>query len=253
MPDVARRHDGDRAAVAGQVGALRARGEGRIGFLEGAPICEAYGIPAIRSTLVATPDEAGLAARALGFPVALKIVSPDIPHKTEIGGVRLGLAAADEVGEAARAMLAAARDQRPAARIVGLLVQRMAPAGALEMLLGTVRDPQFGPTVTLGLGGIWVELVRDTATRLAPLGLREARAMIGELRMAPALRGARGRPPVDLGALAETVCGFAQIAVDVPEIAELEINPLLVAADVTLALDIRGSITDAAGTGGEAR
>jgi succinyl-CoA synthetase beta subunit len=139
-------------------------------------------------------------------------------------------------------MLAAVRERSPAARVVGLLVQEMAPAGALEMLLGAVRDPQFGPTVTVGLGGIWVEVVRDTATRLAPLEPREARAMLGALRMAPALRGARGRPPVDLGRLAETVCRFAQIAVDAPEIAELEINPLLVAPDLTLALDIRGSI-----------
>jgi acetyltransferase len=147
-------------------------------------------------------------------------------------------------------MLAAVRDTRPGARIVGLLVQRMGPAGALEMLLGAVRDGQFGATVTVGLGGIWVEVVRDTATRLAPLSPAEAQAMLGELRMAPALRGARGRPPVDLPTLAETVCRFAQIAVDLPEIVELEVNPLLVAADATLALDIRGALAGAAEPGG---
>jgi acetyltransferase len=196
------RFDGDRAAVAAELARLRAAGERRIGFAEGAAICEAYGLAVVRSSMVATPDEASAAARDLGFPVALKIVSPDIPHKTEVGGVRLGLASSGEVGDAARAMLASVRATRPEARIAGLLVQRMAPAGALEMLLGTVSDPQFGPTVTIGLGGIWVEIVKDVATRLAPLSPLEARAMIEGLRMAPALQGARGRPPVDLGRLA---------------------------------------------------
>jgi acetyltransferase len=212
----------------------------RIGFLEGAPLLDAYGMRTIRGSLARTPEEALEVATALGFPVALKIVSPEIPHKSEVGGVRLDLTSADEASAAMAVMLARVRAERPDARIDGVLVQQMAPAGGKEMLLGMVRDPQFGPLVVIGFGGIYVELLKDTVTRLAPLLPSEALAMIEELRMAPALKGARGEPPVDLSALVETICRFAQLVWDFPQIEELEVNPLLVSPAGTIAVDIRG-------------
>jgi acetyltransferase len=133
---------------------------------------------------------------------------------------------------------------RPTARVDGVLVQAMAGAAVAELLLGLVRDPQFGPLVVVGFGGIFVEVLDDTATRLAPVDSAEARAMLEQLRMAPALRGARGRPPADLDALAGVVSRFSRIALDAPDLAELEINPLLAGTDGARALDVRGRIAD---------
>ena len=240
------RFPADRDRAGSVLARLRATGVRRFGFLEGAPLLEAYGLRTVRGALARTPEEALEVAQTLGFPVALKVVSPDIVHKTEVGGVRLGLKSADEVGPAVAVMLARLRADRPDARIDGLLVQQMAPAGGKELLLGTVRDPQFGPLIMIGFGGIYVEILKDTMTRLAPLAPSEALAMVEELRMAPALKGARGEPAVDLGALAETICRFAQLAADFPELAELEVNPLLASPTGTLAVDIRGRLEETA-------
>jgi len=235
----------DRDRGSSLLARLRATGVRRLGFVEGAPLLEAYGIRTVRGALARTPEEAVETAKALGFPVALKIVSPDISHKSEVGGVRLGLKSAEEVGAAMAVMLARVRADRPEARLEGVLVQQMAPAGGKELLLGAVRDAQFGPLVVIGFGGIYVEVLKDTATRLAPLAPSEALQMVEELRMAPALKGARGQPAADLGALAETICRFAQIAADFPEIVELEVNPLLVGPTGTLVVDIRGQLKEA--------
>ncbi|OGK97211.1 MAG: hypothetical protein A3I14_15955 [Candidatus Rokubacteria bacterium RIFCSPLOWO2_02_FULL_73_56] len=231
----------DRAGARAHVDRLAAAGTASLGLLEGAPLLEAYGVPVLGARAVEDGAGAARAARELGGPVALKILSPDISHKTEVGGVRLGVPPA-EAGAAAEALLARVRAARPAARLAGVLVQRMAPPDGLEMLLGAVRDPQFGPLVVLGAGGIYVEVLADTATRLAPLGLGEARAMVDQLRLAPALRGARGRPRADLAALAEAICRFALLVADAPRLLELEVNPLLVGAAGPLAIDVRGRI-----------
>jgi acetyltransferase len=133
---------------------------------------------------------------------------------------------------------------RPRARLEGVLVQAMAGGEETELLLGMVRDPQFGPLVMVGFGGIYVEVLDDTAARLAPLDRAEARRMLDELRMAPALRGARGRPAVDLDALADTICRFAALAAAAPALADLEINPLLVGPAGARALDARGRLAE---------
>jgi succinyl-CoA synthetase beta subunit len=138
------------------------------------------------------------------------------------------------------AMLARVRAQHPDARVDGVLVQRMAPPGGVELLLGAVRDPQFGPIVMIGAGGVFVEILDDTVTRLAPVRAREARRMIEALAIAPILNGARGRPRADLDALADTIARFAALVVAVPDIAELEINPLIAYADGVLGIDVRG-------------
>ena len=220
--------------------ALR-RVKGRVGWSELVPLLTVYRIPVAAGEVAATPDEAAAAATRLGRPVALKVVSPDISHKTDVGGVRLGLATAAAVREAAVAMLARIRQERPAATVGGFLVQPMAPPGK-ELLLGLVRDVQFGPVIVVGFGGIYVEILKDTAARLAPLGLAEALAMLDELRMAPALRGARGELPVDLAALAHVIVRFSRLAADVPELAEMELNPLIAGPAGAVAVDARARL-----------
>lgn len=211
------------------------------GMLELAPLLDAYGIRCAVGSPAVSPEQAGAVAEELGFPVALKILSPDISHKTEVGGVVLGLATHGEVARAAGAMLERVRAARPGAQIQGVLVQPMVRMGK-ELLLGMVRDPQFGPLVMVGLGGIYVEVLDDTAARLAPMARAEALAMLDELRMAPLLRGVRGEPAVDRLALAETICRFGQMAADLPDLAEIEVNPLMAGPDGAVAVDARARL-----------
>jgi acyl-CoA synthetase (NDP forming) len=139
-------------------------------------------------------------------------------------------------------MLDRARRERPQAHITGVLLQPMVPRSR-ELLLGVVRDPQFGPMVVVGLGGIYVEVLNDTSARLAPVTQAEAREMLEELRMAPLLRGVRGELPVDLRALAEAISRFSSLAVDLPDLAEFELNPLMAGPDGVVAVDARATLT----------
>jgi acetate---CoA ligase (ADP-forming) len=221
---------------------LRAAGTARLGLAELTPLLAAYGIPVLAPRLVVSAEEAAAIAAQIGCAVALKIASPDISHKTDVGGVALGLTSPPEVARSAGAMLARVRQQRPDATIQGLVVQPMAPSGR-ELLLGAVHDAQFGPLVVVGFGGIYVEVLRDTAARLAPLSPAEALRMLDELRMAPLLRGVRGEPAVDRAALAETIARFGQLAADCPELVELELNPLVVHATGVVAVDARATLS----------
>jgi len=225
------------AALAG------ARTSGAFGLLEGAPLLEAAGIAVVPARLARSPAEAAEVARTFATPVAIKIVSPDITHKTDVGGVVLGLATPEATAAAAESMLARVARACPQARLDGVLVQAMAGGDAVELLLGMVKDPQFGPLVMVGFGGIFVELLGDIATRLAPVDPTEARVMLTELRMAPALQGFRGRPAADLDALADTVSRFSDLVCSVPDLRELEINPLLATPTGARALDVRGRIS----------
>jgi acetyltransferase len=217
-------------------------GAGRpLGMPELAPLLDAYGIPRLAARVVESAADAAAAAERIGFPIALKIVSPDITHKTEVGGVALRLPDARAVREAAAAMLGRIATERPGAVIRGLLVEAMAAPGK-ELLLGGVRDDQFGPLVMVGLGGIYVEVFADTAARLAPVSPAEALTMLDELKAAPLLRGTRGEPPVDRDALAAVVGRFSQLLVDLPEIREIEINPLTVGPDAVMAVDARACL-----------
>jgi acyl-CoA synthetase (NDP forming) len=208
-----------------------------------APLLAAYRIPCVAARLARSADEAAASAEAIGFPVALKIVSPDITHKTEVGGVALDLGSRAAVQRAAGAMLGRVAATRPTAAIHGVLVQAMAAPGK-EVLLGGVRDPQFGPLVMVGLGGIYVEVFADTAARLAPVAEAEALAMLDELKTASLLRGARGEAPVDLRTLAGIITRFAQLLVDLPELVEVEINPLMVGSGGALAVDARARLSE---------
>jgi acetyltransferase len=214
----------------------------QLGMPDLAPLFDAYGIPRLAARVAESAAAAAAVAEEIGFPVALKIVSPDITHKTEVGGVALGLGDGRAVREAADDILGRVAIERPEAMIRGLLVEAMAAVGK-ELLLGGVRDEQFGPLVMVGFGGIYVEVFADTAARLAPVSSAEALVMLDELKMAPLLRGTRGEPPVDREALATIVGRFSQLLVDLPELAEIEINPLTVGPDGAVAVDARARLS----------
>ncbi len=220
---------------------LRATGVQQLGLLDLAPLLGAYDIPLLMPRVARSADEAAAVAAGLGGPVALKILSPDISHKTDVGGVALGLAGPADVARSAAAMLASVRARRPDAAIEGFLVQPMAVPGK-ELLLGAVRDPQFGPLVMVGFGGVYVEVLRDTATRLAPITPAEADRMLDELQMAALLRGTRGEPPVDRAALTGAIARFARLAADWPDLLEVELNPLVATPSGVVAVDARGTL-----------
>lgn len=207
-----------------------ARREGRPALTEpeAAQVMTAYGVPMAVGRLATDVGEAVAAAEALGYPLALKIVSPDILHKTDAGGVVLGLTGADAVRGAFPRLLEGVRQRCPEARIEGVLVQRMAPSDGHEMLIGMKRDEQFGPVVLAGLGGIFTEVVGDTALRVAPVTADEALEMLRELRAYPVLSGARGQAASDLDALAAIIVAVSRLAMDCPAIAELDLNPVFV-------------------------
>lgn len=207
---------------------------------EARKVLAAAGVPVVQSVEVATSEAAGETAARLGGPVALKILSRDISHKSDVGGVRLGLVGADETQAAAREMLAKVAAARPEARIDGLVVEPMVTRPeAQELLAGVVQDPTFGPVVVVGHGGVAVEVLHDRALGLPPLDDALAREMIARTRVAALLTGYRGRRPSDLAALSDVLVALGRLALSVPEIAELDINPLLCDADGVLALDAR--------------
>ncbi len=204
---------------------------------EAMDLLAAYGLPVARGTLVHTPEEAAAWADELGAPVALKLVSPAVVHKTEVGGVRLHVPP-HQVEEQAQAMLAAFRARFPQAPVEGLYVQEMLPPGR-EVILGALRDPIFGPMVLFGLGGIHVEVLRDVAWAVAPVSPREAKELVRSIRAFPILEGVRGEPGVDLDALAQAVERLSWLVHDFPEIAELDINPVLAYPTGVKAVDLR--------------
>ena len=195
---------------------------------EAKQLLAAYGFPVTREKLATTPEEAASHAREIGGAVALKIDSPDIAHKTEAGAIRLGVHGDDAIRGAYGEVLEAARRYAPDARINGVLVQEMAPRG-VEMMLGVIRDPVFGPIVAVGLGGIHVEVLKDIAYRAAPVTPQQAGEMLAELRGAKLLDGVRGMPPRDKAALVDLIVRLSWLAHDLrAEIAELDVNPLIV-------------------------
>lgn len=204
---------------------------------EGKEVLAAYGIPVVRDRLVPSADEAVSAALQLGMPVVLKAESPDIPHKTEAGVIRLGLKSEAEVRSAFAEVMRNALAAVPADRVGGVLVQPMVAQGT-EVMVGARIDPQFGPMIVVGLGGVFVELLKDTSVRLAPVDTRTARKMLGELKGQRALQGFRGAAPVDLERLAEIVARISELAADqVERIGELDVNPLICAGERIVAVD----------------
>ncbi len=196
-----------------------------------------YGVPVVGEHLAQSVDEAMNAAGSLGYPVVLKVESPDLPHKTEAGVVRLNIHSADEVRAAHQTIMAKVNAVTPAPRINGVLVQRMMPQG-IEMVVGARIDPLFGPLVVVGLGGILVELLQDSALAPAPVTHDEALALLAQLKGARLLDGFRGMPGVDRNRLADVICSIATFAADHRDaIAELDVNPLICTGDSITAVD----------------
>jgi acyl-CoA synthetase (NDP forming) len=195
---------------------------------EGKAVLAAYAFPVTRERLAASADEAVAYAREIGGPAALKIDSPDIAHKTEAGAIRLNVTGDEQARIAYEEVVNAARRYAPTAKLNGVLVQEMVPAG-VEMMLGVVADPVFGPIVAAGLGGIYVEVLKDVAYRAAPVTTHQAAEMLGELRSAKILDGVRGMPARDREALIDLIVRLSWFAHDFQgEIAELDLNPVIV-------------------------
>jgi len=219
---------------------------------EAKQLLAAYGIPVVETRVAATPFEAAQMAEQMGFPVALKILSPDITHKSDVGGVALALDASDDVWTAAVTMQTRINKRFPDARLSGFTVQKMAQRPhALELIIGVSTDPIFGPVILFGRGGTAVEVIADSATALPPMNMSLARHMIARTRVYRLLKGYRDRKPADLDAICMTLIQISQLIVDRPEIVELDINPLFADSAGVLALDARVRIAPA-GTAGAA-
>lgn len=220
----------------------RVRADGRltVGDAEAREIMEAYGITIPQAKLATNSDVAVEIARRIGYPVVMKIASPDILHKTDIGGVKLNLTSDSDVRDTYDLLMYRASRFMPEAEVWGALVQEMVPQGK-EVIIGVNRDPQFGPLLLFGLGGIYVEALKDVSFRIAPIARWEAEEMITEIRSFPLLRGFRGEKPSDLEATAECILRVSQLAGDFPEIVELDVNPLMVQEDGqgAVAIDMR--------------
>jgi len=233
-------HDFDADAVRGAIRRARERGLDALGEREARLIAEACGIPVPETIFAADQAAAVAAAEQIGYPVVLKISSDDILHKSDAGGVKVGIKDADAVRQAFGRIMEAARAYKPDARLDGVLVQQMAPKGR-EVIIGVNRDPQFGPLIMFGLGGVYVEVLKDVTFRVAPLTLAEAREMIDDIRSARILHAFRGDPESDLDALADCLTRVSQLAVEFPELAECDFNPIMVypKGQGLIALDMR--------------
>lgn len=247
----------DAAAVADVFRRVRADGRSVAGDAESVAIKAAYGIPSPETANAANANEAVAAADRMGYPVVLKVSSPDILHKTDVGGVALGLGSAQAVREAFESIVAKAQKALEpvpgGGRIWGCMVQKQAPKGAKELLLGVKRDAQFGHLVVFGLGGIYVEALKDVTFRVAPVDRAQAYEMLDEIRAAPLLRGVRSEPPVDREAVVDAILRLSQLVVDFPEIIEeADINPLLAFDKGAQAIDMRVILGPATADGGSA-
>jgi acetyl coenzyme A synthetase (ADP forming)-like protein len=219
---------------------VRAEGRVSIGDAEAWTVLESYGFTVPQSRLAKTSEEAIEIAEEMGYPVVMKIASPDILHKTDVGGVRLDLRSPDDVRDSFDLMVYRAGRYVPDAQIWGCQVQQMV-SGGREILLGMSRDPQFGPLVAFGLGGIYVEALKDVAFRIAPFSRQEADEMIREIRSYPLLEGVRGEQPADHEAMVDALLRISRLVTDFPEIVELDVNPLMVFEEGrgAMAIDMR--------------
>ena len=195
-------------------------------------------IPVLPMSQASTAAEAVNAAKVLGYPVVMKILSPDISHKSDVGGVVLDLGSDVEVDEAFHSMMERVKSQVPDASIEGVVLQKMAEPG-LEVIVGAKLDPQFGHVIMFGLGGIFVEICRDVSFRVTPVDREMARQMILEIKGSPILMGARGRTAVDMEAIIDVITGLSRMLEKYPGIVELDINPLVVYPSRAFAVDAR--------------
>jgi acetyl-CoA synthetase (ADP-forming) len=216
------------------------RREGRKSLLEteAKTVCIEYGIPVTKFELARSEEEAVKFADAIGFPAVLKIVSPDIIHKSDIGGVIVCLKNADDVRDGYNQILQNVKKHDPKAKIVGVLVQEMAPSST-EVIVGAIKDPQFGPAIMFGLGGVFVEVLKDVTFRVAPITEDDAYEMIRDVKAYPLLKGYRSTPPADIDAIAKILLSTSRLVMDHVEIKELDLNPVIVYEKGAKAVDAR--------------
>ena len=238
-PSLGNGHPFDRAAVAGVIDAALRSGRRMLGPEECAMMARAYGIPVLDVAEAATADDAVAAADAVGYPVAVKLRSKTITHKTDVGGVRLDVPDAAGVRAAFEGIRSSVTAHVGAAAFDGVVVQRMSDGGAIELILGSAIDAQFGPVIVFGLGGTYVEVFHDRAIGLPPLNATSARRLMERTRAYAALGNVRGRGAVDVDALAAILVGFSALIVDHPRVREIDLNPLRAAPDGIVALDMR--------------
>jgi acyl-CoA synthetase (NDP forming) len=207
----------------------KALSEGRKNLLEteAKTICLEYGIPVTKFKLAENPEQAAGFSAEIGIPVVLKIVSPNIIHKSDVGGVLLNLKDEDDVRKGYKHILDNVKKHNAKAEIVGVLVQEMAP-DSTEVIVGSIKDPQFGPTLMFGLGGVFVEVLKDVTFRIAPVTEEEACEMITEVKAYPLLKGYRNTPPADIKSIVKILLSTSRLITDHEEIKELDLNPILV-------------------------
>lgn len=235
----------DAESVAKMIASYRAEGIKQIETDDCHEVLEAYRIPYAGFELVQAPEDAVAAAEKMGYPIVMKIASPQIVHKTDVGGVVLDLNSAQEVEDAYYDVLLRCHEAAPEAELYGVTIQQMLPPGK-EIIIGMFRDPQFGPMVMVGLGGVYVETFKDVSFRLAPLTTRDTKAMIEELKAYTLLKGVRGEAAADIAAIEDVINRISRLAVDNPEILEMDINPLLVYEEGkgAVCVDIRIALGD---------
>jgi len=197
-----------------------------------------YGIPIPPAYIANNAEKAAKYAQELGFPVVLKVISPQIIHKSEARGVIINIDKKEKVIEAFQEIVENARKYNSQAKVEGIYVQKMAPPGR-EVIIGVVKDKQFGPVVMFGLGGIFVEVFKDVVFRVAPIDREEAREMIDEIKGLAILKGVRGEKPVDFNSLSEAIASTSRLAIDFPQIEQLDINPVCLYPEKIYALDTR--------------
>jgi acetyl coenzyme A synthetase (ADP forming)-like protein len=232
----------DARAAAAAVRGARAAGRRKLSEFEALDLLTAYGIPTARTRFARHVDDAARAAAEIGYPVAVKVVSPDIVHKTDVGGVRTDIGTALELRQACAEMLDAVTRGAASATVEGILVHQMIRGGR-ETIVGFARDPLFGPLLMFGLGGVYVEALGDVVFRMAPIQALDAHDMVRGIRAVRILEGVRGASPVAFGALAEILLRLSQLALDLDEILEVDVNPLLAFPDGAVAVDARVLLT----------
>ena len=205
---------------------------------ESKKLLERAGIPVVETRLVRTKRETISVSKEMGFPVVLKITSPDIVHKSDSGGVKLGIANATQASKAYSEIMLSIKQRYPSAIIHGLTVQKMAPPG-IQVIVGMSKDPQFGPVLMFGLGGILVELLKDVSFRIVPVTKRDAAEMISEIKGYPLLEGYRGQEPANIDALQDIIVRVSQFVERTPEIKELDLNPIFAYRDKAVSVDAR--------------
>ena len=216
---------------------VKADGRTALTAPEAKQVCDAFAIPLPDEGLATSTDRAASVADDIGYPVVMKIVSPDILHKTEAGGVKISIASAEEARAAYDEIIANANSFKPDAAVAGVQVQAMQPSNGQEVIIGAVTDPSFGKLVAFGLGGILVEVLKDITFRFAPAATDQALSMLESIKAADVLNGVRGADPVDKNALAEIIVNVSNLISEFPEIQEMDLNPVFAGKDGAIAVD----------------